>query len=131
MSTLSRVAAVALLPAAVAAGAWSTTRTIITPAQAGDGPGCEIHVSKRGRTTILEGIVLSSVPISGSYRLSVTSSGGGGTSDIEQSGAFTASGGEAARLGVVSLSGQAGTHTADLTIRWNGGSNHCSQRADG
>ena len=130
MSLLSRLTAVALLPVAIAAGAVSMTGMVVQPAHAGDGTRCEIRVSRRGGMTTLEGVVMASGSITGSYRLSVTSSGRGGGSDIDQSGDFSARPGEPASLGVVSLGG-GGAHTADLTVRWNGGSHHCSQRVGG
>ena len=129
MSLLFRVSALALVP--LAAGAVSTMGGIVQSAQAGEGARCEIRVSKRGGMTTLEGVVFASAAVSGSYRLSVTSSAGGGGSGIDQSGAFSAKSGETASLGVVSLGGGAGSHTADLTVRWNGGSSRCSQHAGG
>ena len=101
------------------------------PVQASDGARCEIRVSKRGGTTTLEGVVFASAPLTGSYRLSVGSSGGGGGSDIDQSGSFSAKPGEPANLGVVSLGGTAGTYSADLTIKWNGGESRCTQHVGG
>ena len=138
MSRLSRLSAVALLPVflpvAIGLGVVALTGPAAQPAHAGgggDGARCEIRVSKRGGATTLEGFVVAASPISGSYRISVTSSGGGGGSDIDQSGQFSAGPGGPVSLGVVSLGGSPGGYRADLTVKWNGGSTRCSETASG
>ena len=132
MFPFSRLTAVAVLPVALAAGVAATTGTVVAPAHAAsDGVRCEITVSKRGGITTLEGVVLASKSVSGSYRLSVTTSGGSGGSDIDQSGAFSASAGQSSSLGVVSLGGTANLASAQLSVKWNGGSTQCSQRIGG
>ena len=90
-----------------------------------DGTRCEIRVSKRGGMTTLEGFVIATAPIQGSYRISVTTSGGGG-SDIDQSGAFEAKPGAPVSLGVVSVGGSPGGYAAGLTVKWDGGSTRCN-----
>lgn len=131
MTNLFQFGALAFVPLAIAAGVVSRTGTIVQTAQAADGVHCEIRVGKRSGMTTLEGVVFASAPISGSYRLSITSSGGSGGSDIDQSGTFSAGSHEPASVGVVSLGGVAGAYAADLTIKWNGGSNSCSQHIGG
>ena len=101
------------------------------PVHAADGPRCEIRLGKHVGASTIEGVVLSSVPVSGSYHLIVKSSGDEGSSHVDQSGAFSATPGEIAKLGIVSLGGTAAGYTADLTITWNGGSSRCSQHANG
>lgn len=130
MSSFSRKAST-LVPAFIAAAVAPAMAASFQPAHAGDGARCEIRVSKRGGTTTLEGVLFASAPVSGSYRLSVGSSGGGGGSDIDQSGNFSAKPGEPVNLGAVSLGGPAGTYSAELTIKWNGGASRCSQHAGG
>lgn len=134
MPRLSRLSAVAALPVALALGVLSMTGPVAEPAFAGgsgDGTRCEIRVGKRGGTTTLEGFVVAPSSISGSYRISVTSLGGGGGSDIDQSGQFSAGPGGPVSLGVVSLGGSSGGYRADLTVKWNGGSTRCSESASG
>ena len=135
MSYFTRLAAVALVPVALTVGTIATTGTVVEPAHAGgtgDGTRCEIKVSKRGGMTTLEGVVFASSSIQGSYRISVASaSGGGGGSDIDQSGAFSAKPGAPASLGVVSIGGSPGSYTAEMTVKWNGGSTRCSERIGG
>ena len=95
-----------------------------------DGTRCEFKIGKRSGMTTLEGVVASQAAISGSYRISVSSVGGGG-SDIDQSGAFSAKPGQTVSLGVVSMGGTPGRYAADLTVTWNGGSTHCTEHVDG
>lgn len=130
MSPLSRLTAVMLLPLAMTAGVAATTGTGTQAQAAGDGPHCEITVSKRGGMTTLEGIVTSPQSLSGSYRMSVVTSGSGGGSDIDQSGAFSATAGKSASLGVVSLGGAA-SYSAELTVKWSGGSTRCVKQIGG
>ena len=130
MSSFSRTGST-VFPAFLAATFAAAMGMSLQPAHAGDGARCEIRVSKRGGTTTLEGVVFSSAPVAGSYRLSVGSSGGSGGSDIDQSGNFSAKPGEPANLGGVNLGGAAGTYSADLTIKWNGGASHCTQHVGG
>lgn len=130
MSSFSRNVST-LVPALMAVSLAAASAASLQPAHAGDGARCEIRVSTRGGTTTLEGVVFASAPVAGSYRLSVGSTGAGGGSDIDQSGNFSAKPGEPVNLGVVSLGGPAGTYSAELTIKWNGGTSRCSQRAGG
>lgn len=134
MTLLVRLTALACAPLAMILAATSLTATSGSPAHAGpsaSGATCEIKVSKRGGMTTLEGFVVSPTAISGSYRVSVTSAGGGGGSDIDQSGAFSAKAGQSTSLGVVSMGGSAGSYNAELTVKWNGGSTRCQERVNG
>ena len=125
-----RWTAAAVLPVALAAGVIATAGTG-APAVAGDATRCEIAVSKRGGMTALEGVVYAQKGLAGTYRLSVTATGAGGGSDIDQSGDFSAGAGQSASLGVVSLGGTAQTYRAELTVKWSGGSTSCSKQIGG
>jgi hypothetical protein len=83
---------------------------------------CEIRISKRNGGTTLEGFVIAQQPVSGSYRISVTTAGGSGA-DVDQSGAFQATPGQPVSLGAVHVG--AGGYSADLTVKWVGGSTKC------
>ena len=134
MSRFLRLSAAAMAPVALIAGVACVTNSAGSPAYAGgsgDGTRCEIKVAKRSGMTTLEGFVVAPAAISGSYRISVTSSGSGGGSDIDQSGAFTAKPGQPVSLGVVSMGGSAGSYNAELTVKWNGGSTHCAEHVGG
>lgn len=106
---------------------------VAAPARdAGAGPAgvtCDIRVRDGASGVVLEGVVRSGAPVSGSYSLVVTTSGGGGSSDIRQSGEFDATGG-ATPLGTVTVAGN-GRYTARLDVRWPHGSTSCTRRAAG
>ena len=126
---MSRIACLtALAPVMFTLGANPLTGHIVEPAHASaDDARCELRVSKRGGATTLEGVVIASKALSGSYRISVAASGGANASDIDQSGAFSASPGQPVSLGVVQLGGPGG-YSANLTVKWGGGSTRCSGR---
>lgn len=134
MSRFVTFAASALAPVALMAAVASVPTTGGNGALAAgtsDGTRCELKIGKRAGMTTLEGFVSARTAISGSYRISVTSAGGGGGSDIDQSGAFAAKPGQPASLGVVSMGGNSGKYAADLTVTWNSGTTHCSEHVDG
>jgi hypothetical protein len=119
--------AASLLPLGVAlAGAKLPAANGST--DAGDGPRCEIGVEKQDGGVALEGRVFAEPPLSGSYRLRVTKTGGGGA-EIVQSGAFSHTTGPSAALGLVSLS--AGNYVAELKVEWKDGSTDCEERVRG
>ena len=98
-------------------------------AEAARGPlSCDIQVSRSGSLVGLKAVVSASGATSGSYRLRVISSGGN-SSNIEQSGDFSVSGGSAV-ISSVSLGGS-GTYTARLSITADGRTTECSQRVSG
>jgi hypothetical protein len=123
LASVALIAVIAAMPVAGEAGAQA--------AGTSDGTRCELKVGKRSGMTTLEGFVSATSTISGSYRISVTSAGGGGGSDVDQSGAFTAKSGQSVSLGVVSMGGTPGKYTADLTVTWNAGSIQCIEHVDG
>lgn len=93
---------------------------------AGSGVSCEVRVEGSRSAPRLVGVVHASAPIDGSYTLRVKGTGGGGSSNITQSGEFHAAPGAPATLGVVSLGG--GTFDASLRVTWPGGATSCSER---
>ena len=98
---------------------------------ASDSIRCEILVKSRSRGVSLEGIVHANVAIEGSYQLVITKSGGGGSSDINQGGEFSAAPGKATSLSTVMLSGNGGSYTAKLKVNWNGNSTECREKVSG
>ena len=91
---------------------------------------CEIRVTNDHGVVTLRPMVSTSSVISGSYRLRVTNRGGGGSSQIDQSGGFSASPGESNVLGNVSLAG-GGTYDARLTVDAGGRTIECNERVGG
>lgn len=125
MSRLPCLTALTLLPVMFTLGVNPMTGHLVEPAHASqDSARCELRVSKRGGGTTLEGVVIASKAVSGSYRISVAASSGAGSSDIDQSGEFSASPGQPVSLGVVQIG--SGGYAANLTIKWAGGSTSCS-----
>ena len=135
MSLVKGPLAVWLLPAALGIGAAGTIHGSIERVGAGPTASqplrCEIQVQERGNSVALQGLVFAKTAIEGSYQLRVSKSGGGGSSDINQSGDFSAGPGEPSTLGTVSLGGDGGSYVARLTVTWDGGSIECTERVGG
>ena len=98
---------------------------------ASDGVRCEIQVKDRSGSVTLEGLVHSNAAIDGSYQLVVTKSGGGGSSNINQGGAFSTVPGKETSLGTIMLGGNGGSYTAKLKVMWNGSSAECREKIHG
>lgn len=98
---------------------------------ASDGIRCEIQVKSRSGGVTLEGIVHANAAVDGSYQLVITKSGGGGSSDINQGGEFSAAPGKETSLGTVVLAGNGGSYTATLKVKWNGKSTECREKVSG
>ncbi len=92
---------------------------------------CWIDVTERSGSTMLEGVVVAKSAIDGSYDLVVTKSGNGGSSDINQSGSFSAAPGRETPLGAVTLSDTAGSYKARLVVSIDGSSKECRKTAGG
>jgi hypothetical protein len=92
---------------------------------------CEIVANPSGGMVALEGVLHTDMPISGSYRFRVVSSGGGGSSNIQQGGEFSAAPGEAATLGTVMIGNSGGRYKATLEIVANGKTIACTERTGG
>ena len=98
-------------------------------AGASETPRCEISIEKDNGSVALEGRVVADPPLSGSYRLRVSKTGGGGSAEIVQSGTFSLTSDTSASLGLVSLS--AGNYLAELKVEWKGGTTDCKERVRG
>lgn len=90
-------------------------------AQAADGSvRCEIQVEDLGTGVQLQGVVFAEQGGQGAYQLQVRKSGGGGSSNINQAGEFSARAHAPTRLGIIQLGGDGGSYDAQLKILWNG-----------
>jgi hypothetical protein len=103
MSLVKGPLAIWLVPAALGVGAIGAIDGSIERAGAGSNASqpirCEIQVKEHGNSVALEGVVFTKAAIEGSYQLRVSKSGGGGSSDINQSGDFSAGPGEPSTVG--------------------------------
>ncbi len=99
-------------------------------AAGGSGLRCEIYQSHRGGSTVLEGVVFSGSAVDGSYQFTVTKSGGGGSSNINQGGEFSVSAGGKSTVGTVALGGDGG-YSATLRVTADGHSTACKERTGG
>lgn len=135
MSTVGGPLAVWLVPVALGVGGIGAINSSIERVDAGANGSqpvrCEIQVKERGHSVALEGVVFATTAIEGSYQLRVSKSGGAGSSDINQSGGFSAAPGERSTLGLVALGGDGGSYLAKLKVTWNGGSIECTERVRG
>lgn len=86
---------------------------------------CELILDETRGATTIEGRVSADRPVSGSYRLSITSSGAGGQASISQSGDFQAGPDRAAVLGTTTLAGTPARHRAELELTLPGESLRC------
>jgi hypothetical protein len=90
---------------------------------------CELRVTESGHGVVLEGIVVAKPAIEGAYRLRVSQAGGAGSSDIHQSGDFSAGPGAPSTLATITLG--RGSYSAQLRVTWTGGSIECSGHVGG
>lgn len=116
--------AAALLPLGIA---WSAAAGgDLSPGGYASGPSCDIRVARAGGNLVLEGLVMTSVPATGSYELRISQSGYGGQSSIRQGGEFEAAPGIDPSLGLVSLPAKGG-YAATLVVRWHDGAPDCTR----
>jgi hypothetical protein len=94
-------------------------------AEASDGLKCAIRSVETAGGVELKGVVISNGTIDGRYQFVVT--GGGGSTNIMQSGDFSAEQGRPETLGVVTLGG-GGRYTAKLKVTAGGKTFQCSQQ---
>jgi hypothetical protein len=92
---------------------------------------CKIQVKDRAGGVSLEGVVNSETAIDGSYQLEVTKTGGGGGSNINQSGGFSTLPGRDTSIGIVMFGSEGGSYTATLKVKWDGSSTECRERVPG
>jgi hypothetical protein len=116
-----------LLGAAVSSPRADTTTS--PDATAASGPvRCAIQATTAGGLVTLKGVVETDIAVSGSYRFKVSGGGAGGSSSIDQGGAFMADPAAPAMLGSVML-GAAGAHyDVTLTVNANGTTLTCTER---
>jgi hypothetical protein len=120
------------VPAALGVGVLGVIASGTERVDASQPVRCEIQVVKEhGNNVTLEGVVFAKTAIEGSYQLRVSKSGGGGSSNINQTGDFSAGPGEPSTLGTVTLGGDGGSYVARLTVTWDGGSIECTERVGG
>lgn len=106
------------LAAFAAASAMAHSDTPAAPAAAAAEPlRCEVALDAIRGGTRIEGRVLSSTPVRGTYEMQITSRMGGGRASITQSGAFEASPGAPVLLGETEMVGAPASHQVDLEIR--------------
>ena len=77
---------------------------------------CEVRVRSSSNGILIQAVAHADRAINGDYELVITKSGGGGSSDVTQSGPFTAAAGESVTLGSTEL-GADGRYRAVLTLR--------------
>ena len=130
MIRVNMISTLVMLPMAFAAGVAAISTAVNAGADASSPVRCEINAKRSGNSTTLDGVVTAKRGIKGSYRLSITKSGGGGQSDIDQSGLFSAAPGAAATVGTVTLGGP-GSFVAILTITGDGKTTDCSRQIGG
>jgi hypothetical protein len=92
---------------------------------------CEIQTSTAKGMVALEGVLHTDIAIAGSYRFRVISSGGGGSSNIQQGGEFEAGPDEPATLGTVMLGNSGGTYRAILEVMADGKLVACAEQTGG
>lgn len=97
--------------AALAAAAMAQSETAAEPLR------CEVALDAIQGGTRIEGRVVSTAPVSGTYQMQITSRMGGGRASISQSGEFSARPGAPALLGETEMRGAPGSHAVELEIR--------------
>jgi hypothetical protein len=113
-TTFGAVAAIVAIGFAVNANA----------ATAGD-LACGVATKTQGGMLALEGTLISPTALSGEYRFSLKSSGGGGSSNISQGGQFSAAPNTEVSLGQVMVNAGANV-SVDFTITAGGKTFDCS-----
>ncbi len=116
--------AAALLPLSFAWGAAASSD--VPPPADTDGPSCDLRVARQGGSLVLEGLVFTPAPASGSYELEISQGGYAGGSDIRQGGDFEVAPGEDGSLGIVSLPAR-GAYAATLIVHWHDGAPDCTR----
>lgn len=98
---------------------------------ASEGPlRCEIRTTTQGALVSLQGVVETDAAIGGTYRFTVESAGGSGSSAIRQGGAFLAAPGQPTMLGQVML-GAGQIYDARLELSAGRESATCEERIGG
>jgi hypothetical protein len=119
-----------VVPALVALGVVAAGAGSSESATAAGPLICEIEVNQAAGGLELQALVSTTRDTSGSYRLTVAKSGGGGSANISQSGGFDVRGGAPRVLSSVSLGGD-GRYTARLSVTADGRTVECARRIGG
>lgn len=85
---------------------------------------CDVRVTDAGGERTLEAVIKTAQPLTGSYQLDVSTSGGGNSSSTSQSDDFSVGAGETV---LSSTSFNAGSYAATLEVTWGGGSVSCKR----
>src|SRR5690606_4539177 len=100
--------------------------------RAAAGPvACEIKSASMNGMISLEAVIRSDVAAFGSYRFRVAGAGGGGGTNIQQGGNFSATPGAPVTLGRVMVGNTGGAYDAILEISADGETATCSERVGG
>lgn len=119
-----------VVPALAALGVVAAAAGSGENAQAAGSLICKIEVTQAAGGVELEALVSALRDTSGSYRLSVAKSGGGGSANINQSGGFDVKGGAPRVVSTVGLGGD-GRYTARLSVTAEGRTVECTRRVGG
>jgi hypothetical protein len=119
---ISAIAALGLVTAAIGAGSGM--------ANASSSSGlCGVLTSTQNGMLLIQGSVLSPTALSGTYQFSVQSSGGGGNSNINQGGSFTAAANQQTTIGQVMINAGS-NYKVVLDVTANGKKLDCDQELD-
>ncbi|WP_210191736.1 curli-like amyloid fiber formation chaperone CsgH [Rhodomicrobium vannielii] len=120
------------IPLALGLGVMVVASEHGAAASAESGPiRCEIKVLRDGGGVQLEGMVFASDKVAGSYRLQVRKTSGGGSSNVNQGGNFSAAPDAPAKVGMVTLGGDDAAYSAKLQVTWSGGTVECEESVGG
>lgn len=90
---------------------------------------CEIDVLSTPQGIVLRPVARSRTGVSGSYQLSVDTSGPAGRSAVSQGGDFSVRGGRSEGLGSIALGRSSGAVVvARMNLSWAGGQASCTRR---
>lgn len=105
----------------------SASAAQIVPAHATGPLRCEVVLDEARGSTSIAGRVSTDRPVSGTYRMSITSRSAGGSAVINQSGDFEARPGTPVVLGQTTLGGSRAQYRADLEVTVSGQRQSCTQ----
>jgi len=92
-------------------------------------PQCNINVLSTPQGVVLQSTARSRTAVSGSYQLSVETTGPAGRSTVSQGGEFSVRGGSSEALGSLSLGRSSGALVvARMELSWAGGHTSCTRR---
>lgn len=92
---------------------------------------CEIRDRIEGDTVFLEPLVHSDKDASGTYSVSVSGGGEGGSSNIQQGGDFSVVAGRTASLGRMSVGAARASYDVKLRLKLDGTNVSCSRQVTG